>query len=181
MEEKEVRIPILGVIDEDKLECHDNMHLFETYPYGNGIYLIKRSGLRASLRNVSKSESKNQNGKNYATWDEFILPTSIVIEDIKKEQEAQLREIIRKGFWDIKNRITGCDASEDNSTENIKTLCKDLHSLRDDLMAQFKLLEEILTQLTETHTQTAENGSASGNGISEKTLLEALAIVTKKV
>lgn len=32
MEEKEVRIPILGVIDEDKLECHDNMHLLKHTP-----------------------------------------------------------------------------------------------------------------------------------------------------
>lgn len=29
MEEKEVRIPILGVIDVDKLEHHDDIHLFQ--------------------------------------------------------------------------------------------------------------------------------------------------------
>lgn len=43
MEEKEVRIPVLGVIDEDKLENHDDIHLFKTYTHGEGIYLIKKS------------------------------------------------------------------------------------------------------------------------------------------
>lgn len=133
MEEKEVRIPILGVIDEDKLECHDNMHLFETYPYGNGIYLIKRSGLRASLRNVSKSESKNQNGKNYATWDEFILPTSIVIEDIKKEQETQLKEAVEP----LNNKLL-----EINETVNaLRDSFNSLHNLlREDYVRRLQSL-----------------------------------------
>lgn len=140
MEEKEVRIPILGVIDEDKLECHDNMHLFETYPYGNGIYLIKRSGLRASLRNVSKSESKNQNGKNYATWDEFILPTSIVIEDIKKEQETQLKEAIEP----LNNKLL-----EINETANaLRDSFNSLHNLlREDYVRRLQSLAIVSNKL----------------------------------
>lgn len=140
MEEKEVRIPILGVIDEDKLECHDNMHLFETYPYGNGIYLIKRSGLRASLRNVSKSESKNQNGKNYATWDEFILPTSIVIEDIKKEQETQLKEAVEP----LNNKLL-----EINETVNaLRDSFNSLHNLlREDYVRRLQSLAIVSNKL----------------------------------
>lgn len=133
MEEKEVRIPILGVIDVDKLEHHDDIHLFETYPYGHGIYLIKRSGLRASLRNVSKSESKNQNGKNYATWDEFILPTSIVIEDIKKEQETQLKEAVEP----LNNKLL-----EINETVNaLRDSFNSLHNLlREDYVRRLQSL-----------------------------------------
>lgn len=140
MEEKEVRIPILGVIDEDKLECHDNMHIFETYPYGNGIYLIKRSGLRASLRNVSKSESKNQNGKNYATWDEFILPTSIVIEDIKKEQETQLKEAVEP----LNNKLL-----EINETVNaLRDSFNSLHNLlREDYVRRLQSLAIVSNKL----------------------------------
>lgn len=172
MEEKEVRIPILGVIDEDKLECHENRHLFETYTHGNGVYLIKRSGLRDSLRNVSKSNSKNQNGKNYATWDEFILPVSVVIEDTKKEQETQLKEAVEP----LNNKLLEIN-------ETVNALCDSLNSLQDDshVIERLQSIEETLKQLTEANSQHTENGSASGNGISEKTLLEALAIVTKKV
>lgn len=94
MEEKEVRIPILGVIDEDKLECHDNIHLFKTYTHGAGTYLIKRANMRIALRNVYRSKSRDKEGNDYAIWDELTLPVSVVIGDIKKEQETQLKEAV---------------------------------------------------------------------------------------
>lgn len=154
MEEKEVRIPILGVIDEDKLENREDMHLFKTYTHGGGIYLIK-SNLRITLRHIYKSRVK-KDGEHYAIWEEIILPlsiASIAIEDIKKEQKTQLKEALNSLHDDLHNNVIG----------------------------RLQSIEETLKQLTEAHTQLTENGSTSGSGITEKTLLEALAIVTKKV
>ncbi len=94
MEEKEVRIPILGVIDEDKLENHDDLHLFKTYTHGAGIYLIKKANVRIALREVYKSNNKDKNGNDFACWNEFVIPIAVAIEDIKKEQVAQLKEAV---------------------------------------------------------------------------------------
>lgn len=94
MEEKEVRIPILGVIDEDKLECHDDIHLFKTYTHGEGLYLIKEEGMSIVLRDVWKARDKNKDGEYFALWNEVVLPISIAIEDIKKELETQLKEAV---------------------------------------------------------------------------------------
>lgn len=133
MEEKEVRIPILGVIDVDKLEHHDDIHLFKTYTHGAGTYLIKQADIHIALRNVHKSNCRDKEGKNYATWDEFILPTSVAIEDIKKEQETQLKEAVEP----LNNKLL-----EINETVNaLRDSFNSLHNLlREDYVRRLQSL-----------------------------------------
>lgn len=171
MEEKEVRIPILGVIDVDKLEHREDIHLFKTYTHGAGIYLIKQANTRIALHNVCRSNCRDKEGNDYATWDEFILPTSIVIEDIKKEQETQLKEALTMVSDRLVATATVNNKLTSTLTESLNSLYDNLHN---NVIKRLQSIEETLKQLT-------ENGSASCNGISEKTLLEALAMVTKKL
>lgn len=186
MEEKEVRISILGVIDEDKLENHENMHLFKTYAHGAGIYLIKKADVRIALREVYKSNNKDKNGNDFACWNEFVIPISVAIEDIKKEQETQLKELketVEHLNDELYDKIVKIETTVTNSNNAVSFLCDSLNSLQDDshVIERLQSIEETLKQLTEAHAQLTENGSTSGSGITEKTLLEALAIVTKKV
>ena len=178
MEEKEVRIPILGVIDENELECREDLHFFETYPNGKGVYLMKNTGISIALRNVYKSSEKNKDGKEFALWTDFPIPMNIAIEDIKKEQETQLKEALAM----VSDRLV---ATATDNNKLTTTLSESLNSLHDDVhnnvIGRLQSIEETLKQLTEAHAQLTENGSTSGSGITEKTLLEALAIVTKKV
>lgn len=175
MEEKEVRIPILGVIDEDKLENPNDIHLFKTYTNGRGIYLIKNKS-RFVLRDVYKSRDK-EDGEYFALWNEIALPIlRTVIEDTKKEQETQLKELketVEHLNDELYNKIVKIETTVTDNNNAFSFLCDSLNSLQDDshVIKRLQSIEETLKQLT-------ENGSASGNGISEKTLLEALAIVT---
>lgn len=133
MEEKEVRIPILGVIDVDKLEHHDYIHLFKTYTHGAGTYLIKRANMRIALRNVYRSKSRDKEGNDYAIWDELILPVSVAIEDTKKEQETQLKEAVEP----LNNKLL-----EINETVNaLRDSFNSLHNLlREDYVRRLQAL-----------------------------------------
>ena len=140
MEEKEVRIPILGVIDEDKLECHDNIHLFKTYTHGEGIYLIKKADVRIALREVHKSNNKDKNGNDFACWNEFVIPIPVVIEDIKKEQETQLKEAVEP----LNNKLL-----EINETVNaLRDSFNSLHNLlREDYVRRLQSLAIVSNKL----------------------------------
>lgn len=183
MEEKEVRIPILGVIDEDKLENREDRHLFKTYTHGGGLYLIK-SNTHITLRHIYKSNQK-KDGEHYALWEELFLPlsvASVAIEDIKKEQETQLKELkesVEHLNDELYDKIVKIETTVTNSNNAVSFLCDSLNSLQDDShVITTPINRENHQQLTGTHAQLTENGSASNNGISERTLLEALAIVT---
>lgn len=140
MEEKEVRIPILGVIDVDKLEHHDDIHFFKTYTHGAGTYLIKRANMRIALRNVYRSKSRDKEGNDYAIWDELILPVSVAIEDTKKEQETQLKEAVEP----LNNKLL-----EINETVNaLRDSFNSLHNLlREDYVRRLQSLAIVSNKL----------------------------------
>lgn len=137
---------------------------------------LKKANVRIALREVYKSNNKDKNGNDFACWNEFVIPIPVAIEDIKKEQNAQLKEALMMASdrlvatATIKNELTSTFGESLNSLHN------DLHN---NVIERLQSIEETLKQLTEAHAQLTENGSTSGNGISERTLLEALAIVTK--
>ena len=139
MEEKEVRIPILGVIDEDKLENPNDIHLFKTYTNGRGIYLIKNKS-RFVLRDVYKSRDK-EDGEYFALWNEIALPIlRTVIEDTKKEQETQLKEAVEP----LNNKLL-----EINETVNaLRDSFNSLHNLlREDYVRRLQSLAIVSNKL----------------------------------
>ena len=133
MEEKEVRIPIFGVIEEDKLENREDMYLFKTYAHGAGIYLIKKADVRIALRDVYKSNYKDKNGNDFACWNEFVIPIPVAIEDIKKEQETQLKEAVES----INNKLLEINETVNALRDSFNSL---YYSLREDYVRRLQSL-----------------------------------------
>lgn len=153
--EKEIRIPILGVIEESETFTGNERYFLDYYPHGEGTYLVKIGKCFRELRNVRIRNEKTSDGRTRCDLAIFSICSSAVVEEIKKEHEATLKDYIEECCVKI---LTSVNAN------------------RDDV----RQLTSETTRLKEALNSIKEDGVASGNGISEKTLLEALEIVTKK-
>lgn len=151
MEQKEVRIPIVGVIEESKMIPTSDHRFVDHYPNGDGVYLVKFDDGSRELRSVIANGMIDQDRQRVTEFG-FSVPAQAIAEEIKKEQEATLKDTIEALRTDILRALNACH--EDMLREN-GTIVRTLD--------EFK-----------------ESGLASGNGISEKTLLEALKVVAGK-
>lgn len=148
MEQQEVRIPIVGVIEESRHNPTSDHCFVDHYPNGDGIYLVKFDDGCQQLRSV---QANNQivDGRQGVCHFDFPLPSQVIAEEIKKEHEASLKDAIEALRTDVLRAVDAC--REDRYKEN-DTIVRTLDEIK-------------------------ESGLASGNGISEKTLLEALKVV----
>lgn len=58
--EKEVRIPILGVIEESETFNGNERYFLDHYPHGEGVYLAKIGSCHMELRDVHIRNEKHQ-------------------------------------------------------------------------------------------------------------------------
>lgn len=152
MEQQEVRIPIVGVIEESHLKP-TNDHLYANhYPNGDGVYLVKFDDGSQELRSMVANGMIDNKGRERVVTFNFPIPGQVVAEEIKKEHEATLKDAIEALRTDILRAVNACH--EDMLREN-GTIVRTLDELK-------------------------ESSLASDNGISEKTLLEALKVVAGK-
>lgn len=151
MEQKEVRIPIVGVVEESKMNPTSDHRFVDHYPSGDGVYLVKFDDGSRELRSVIANGMIDKDRQRVSEFG-FPIPSQVIDEEIKTEHEASLKDAIEALRTDILHAVNACleDMLRDNG--NI-----------------FRMLDEI-----------KENGLASGSGISEKTLLEALKVVAGK-
>lgn len=149
MEQHEVRIPIAGVIEESRLHPTNERQYLAHYPNGEGIYLVKFDDGSQELRSVF-ADKQIDDGRHLAhIMCRFPVPAQVIAEEIKKEHEATLKDAIESLRTDVIHAVDVCH-----------------ENLLKDNAAFFRALNEL-----------KESGLASGNGISEKTLLEALKVV----
>lgn len=148
MEQQEVRIPIVGVIEESRHNPTSDHCFVDHYPNGDGIYLVKFDDGCQQLRSV---QAKNQlvDGRQKVCHFDFPLPSQVIAEEIKKEHEAKLKDAIESLRTDV---IHAVDVCHENMLKDNAEIYRAINELR-------------------------ESVQASGNGISEKTLLEALKVV----
>ena len=148
MEQQEVRIPISGVIEESRHNPTSDHCFVDHYPNGDGIYLVKFDDGCQQLRSV---QANNQlvDGRQGVCHFDFPLPYQVIAEEIKKEHEATLKDAIESLRTDV---IRAVDVCHENMLK--------------DNAAIFRAINEL-----------KESGMASGNGISENTLIEALKVV----
>lgn len=149
MEQQEVRIPIVGVIEESKMNPTSDHRFVDHYPNGDGVYLVKFDDGSQELRSVIANGMIDKDRQRVSEFG-FSIPSQVISEEIKKEHEATLKDTIEALRTDILRAVNACH--EDMLREN-GTIVRTLD--------EFK-----------------ESGLASGNGISEKTLLEALKVVS---
>lgn len=164
--EKEVRIPILGVIEESETFTGNERYFLDYYPHGEGTYLVKIGKCHMELRDVRIRNEKTSDGRTRCDLAIFPICSSAVVEEIKKEHEATLKDYIEECCVKI---LTSVNANRD-----------DVRNVDEKMSVLIKQLTSDTTCLKEALNSIKEDGVASGNGISEKTLLGALEIVTKK-
>lgn len=164
--EKEVRIPILGVIEESETFTGNERYFLDYYPHGEGVYLVKIGSCSRELRDVRIRNEKTPNDRIKCGFGIFPIRSSAIVEEIKKEHEATLKDYIEECCVKI---LTSVNANRD-----------DVRNVDEKMSVLIKQLASDITCLKEALNSIKEDGVASGNGISEKTLLGALEIVTKK-
>ena len=164
--EKEVRIPILGVIEESETFTGNERYFLDYYPHGEGAYLVKIGSCYKELRDVHIRNEKTPNDRIRCDFAPYPIRSSAVVEEIKKEHEATLKDYFEECCVKI---LTSVNANRD-----------DVRNVDEKISVLIKQLASDITCLKEALNSIKEDGVASGNGISEKTLLGALEIVTKK-
>lgn len=148
MEQQEVRIPIVGVIEESHLRPTNDHMYADHYPNGDGVYLVKFDDGSRELRSVMSNGMIDKGRERVVTFN-FSVHPQVISEEIKKEHEATLKDAFESLRTDVIHAVDVCH-------ENM-----------------FKDNAEIFREINELR----ESVQASGNGISEKTLLEALKVV----
>lgn len=151
MEQKEVRIPIVGVIEESKMNPTSDHRFVDHYPNGDGVYLVKFDDGSQELRSVIANGMIDKDRQRVCESC-FSIPAQAIAEEIKTEHEASLKDAIEALRTDVLRAVDACR--------------EDIYKENDTIV---RTLDEI-----------KESGLASGNGISEKTLLEALKVVAGK-
>ena len=149
MEQQEVRIPIVGVIEESRRNPTNERQYLDHYPNGEGIYLVKFDDGSQELRSVSAGKKIDDVRYIAKFLSIFPVPSQVIAEEIKKEHEAILKDAIESLRTDVIRAVNACN---ENMLRENGTIIRSLDEIR-------------------------ESVPASGNGISEKTLLEALKVV----
>lgn len=151
MEQQEVRIPIVGVIEESNGFVDDRMYA-DHYPNGDGMYLVKFNDGSQELRSVLASEKIKEGRQKIKIEYSFPILFQTIVEEIKKEHESSLKDTIEALRTDV---IHAVDVCNENMLKDNAAIFRALNELRESVLS-------------------------SGNGISEKTLLEALKVVAGK-
>ena len=146
-----MRIPIVGVIEESKMNPTSDHRFVDHYPNGDGVYLVKFDDGSRELRSVIANGMIDKDRQRVSEFG-FPIPAQAIAEEIKTEHEASLKDAIEALRADVLRAVDACR--------------EDIYKENDTIV---RTLDEI-----------KENGLASGNGISEKTLLEALKVVAGK-
>lgn len=149
MEQQEVRIPIVGVIEESKMNPTSDHRFVDHYPNGDGVYLVKFDDGSQELRSVIANGIIDKDKQRVSKFG-FPIPSQAISEEIKKEHEATLKDAIESLRTDV---IHAVDVCHENMLKDNAEIFRAINELK-------------------------ESGLASGNGISEKTLLEALKVVS---
>lgn len=149
MDQQEVRIPIVGVIEESRLHPTNERQYLAYYPNGEGIYLVKFDDGSQELRSVYAGKQIDDGRHLDQNMYCFPVTAHVISEEIKKEHEATLKDAIESLRTDV---IHAVDVCHENMLKDNAEIYRAINELRDSIQE-------------------------SGNGISEKTLLEALKVV----
>ena len=154
----EIRVNILGKVAYKENESGEDAEKAELYPFGEGVYAVMDGENFVELRVVSDKKHSDEKGDYYECvgryWGHGRISNSITI----IEHEERLKDYIDKRF----DRL---DAIVKKANDGISSVSNS----QDDFCSIEKSLERI-----------EKDGVCSGNGISEKTLLSAIEIVSKQ-
>ena len=151
----EIRVNILGKVAYKQGANRDDKAKAELYPSGEGVYAVMDGDDFVCLRVVSSKAHDDTKGDYYVyveeNWTHAKIANSINI----IEHEEMLKDYIDKRFNELQSSIENAMSSADS-----------IHNAVGSIKSSIDKIEK--------------DGICSGNGISEKTLLSAIEIVSKQ-
>ena len=150
----EIRVNILGKVAYIQGESRDNKAKAELYPSGEGVYAVMDGDDFVCLRVVSSKIHDDTKGDYYACVEENWTHAKIANSINVIEYEERLKDYIDKRFDELQSSIENAKSSADSIDDAVCSIKSSIEKIEKD-------------------------GVGSGKGISEKTLLSAIEIVSK--
>ena len=151
----EIRVNILGKVASKGNESRSDFEKAELYPFGDGVYAVMDGENFVELRVVSGKKHSEEKGDYYEyidrCWTNGKIANSINI----IEHEERLKDYIDKRFDELQSSIENAKSSADSIDDAVCSIKSSIEKIEKD-------------------------GVGSGKGISEKTLLSAIEIVSKQ-
>ena len=151
----EIRVNILGKVAYKQGASRDDKAKAELYPSGEGVYAVMDGDNFVCLRVVSSKTHDDTKGDYYASIEENWTHVRIANSINVIEHEERLKDYIDKRFDELQSSIKNAVSSADSLHDAVGSIKSSIDKIEKD-------------------------GIGSGNGISEKTLLSAIEIVSKR-
>lgn len=151
----EIRVSVLGKVAYIQGESRDNKAKAELYPSGEGVYAVMDGDDFVCLRVVSSKIHDDTKGDYYACVEENWTHAKIANSINVIEHEERLKNYIDKRFDELQSSIENAKSSADSIDDAVCSIKSSIEKIEKD-------------------------GVSSGKGISEKTLLSAIEIVSKQ-
>lgn len=151
----EIRVNVLGKVAYIRGESRDNKAKAELYPSGEGVYAVMDGDDFVCLRVVSSKIHDDTKGDYYACVEENWTHAKIANSINVIEHEERLKDYIDKRFGELQSSIENAISSADSIHDAVGSIKSSIEKIEKD-------------------------GVGSEKGISEKTLLSAIEIVSKQ-
>lgn len=162
----EIRVNILGKVAYKGNESRSDLGKAELYPFGEGIYAVMDGEIFVALRVVSGKKHSDEKGDYYEYVENYWGHGKISNSATIIEHEERLKDCINKRF----DRL---EAIVEKANEGISSVSEELDGFISNSQDDFCSIEKSLERIE-------KDGVGSGKGISEKTLLSAIEIVSKQ-
>lgn len=151
----EIRVNILGKVAYKQGASRDDKAKAELYPSGEGVYAVMDGDDFVCLRVVSSKIHDDIKGDYYVSVEENWTHAKISNSINVIEHEERLKDYIDKRFDELQSSIENAKSSADSIDDAVCSIKSSIEKIEKD-------------------------GVGSGKGISEKTLLSAIEIVSKQ-
>ena len=151
----EIRVSVLGKVAYKENETREDAKKAELYPFGEGVYAVVDGENFVELRVVSGKKHSDEKGDYYECVDNYWGNGKISNSATIIEHEERLKDYIDKRFDELQSSIENAKNSADSINDAVCSIKNSIEKIEED-------------------------GVGSGKGISEKTLLSAIEIVSKQ-
>ena len=151
----EIRVNVLGKVAYKENETREDAKKAELYPFGEGVYAVVDGESFVELRVVSGKKHSDEKGDYYECVDNYWGNGKISNSATIIEHEERLKDYIDKRFDELQSSIENAKSSADSIDDAVCSIKSSIEKIEKD-------------------------GVGSGKGISEKTLLSAIEIVSKQ-
>lgn len=162
----EIRVNILGKVAYKQRASMDDKEKAELYPSGEGVYAVMDGDNFVCLRVVADKRHSEEKGDYYELIDENWASPAVVSSVDIIEHEERLKDYIDKRFDRLEAIVKKANDGISGVSEELDVF---ISNSQDDFCSIEKSLERI-----------EKDGVGSEKGISEKTLLSAIEIVSKQ-